>query len=69
VRSVHRRLPAAVARGLTRFGGRQRERETLPQALGQACAGHGQVVAMVGEAGVEKSRLVYECVNAHHTQG
>src|SRR5439155_7335589 len=32
-------------------------------------ASHGQVVAVVGEAGVGKSRLVYECVHAHHTPG
>ena len=31
--------------------------------------GHGQVVAAVGEAGVGKSRLVYECLHSHRTQG
>src|SRR5262249_13652202 len=41
----------------------------MRQALAQAGAGHGQVVAVVGEAGVGKSRLVYEFVQAHHTQG
>src|SRR5207245_2096417 len=35
----------------------------------RAGAGHGQVVAVVGEAGVGKSRLVYECVHSHRTQG
>ena len=39
------------------------------QALERAGAGHGQVVAVVGEAGVGKSRLVYECLHSHHTQG
>src|SRR4030095_4947741 len=41
----------------------------LQQALAQAGAGHGQVVAVVGEAGVGKSRLVYEFLRSHHTQG
>ncbi len=67
--TVRRRLQAAVARGLTRFVGRQTELEAMRQALAQAGAGHGQVVAVVGEAGVGKSRLVYECVHAHYTQG
>ena len=66
---VRSRLQAAAARGLTRFVGRQPELETLQQALAQAQAGHGQVVALVGEAGVGKSRLVYEFGHSHHTQG
>jgi tetratricopeptide (TPR) repeat protein len=41
----------------------------MQQALEQSSAGHGQVVALVGEAGVGKSRLVYECVHSHRTQG
>jgi class 3 adenylate cyclase/tetratricopeptide (TPR) repeat protein len=67
--AVRSRLQAAAARGLTRFVGRQHELEALQQALGQAQAGHGQVVALVGEAGVGKSRLVYEVVHSHRTQG
>jgi class 3 adenylate cyclase/tetratricopeptide (TPR) repeat protein len=66
---VRSRLQAAAARGLTRFVGRQPELETLQQALAQAQAGHGQVVAMVGEAGVGKSRLLYEFGHSHRTQG
>jgi class 3 adenylate cyclase/tetratricopeptide (TPR) repeat protein len=66
---VQSRLQAAAARGLTRFVGRQPELETLQEALAQAHAGHGQVVALVGEAGVGKSRLVYEVVHSHRTQG
>src|SRR5262245_64249032 len=55
---TRRRLQAAVARGLTRFVGRQQELAALHQALEQVAAGQGQVVALVGEAGVGKSRLV-----------
>ncbi len=64
---LRRRLQAAAAQGLTRFVGRQHELDALYQALAQA--GHGQVVALVGEAGVGKSRLAYEFVHAHPTQG
>jgi predicted ATPase/class 3 adenylate cyclase len=67
--SIRRRLQAAVARGLTRFVGRETEIETLRRTLERADAGHGQVVAVVGEAGVGKSRLAYEFVHSHHTQG
>ena len=66
---IRRRLQAAAARGLTRFVGRDTEFAALVQALERAGAGHGQVVAVVGEAGVGKSRLVYECLHSHHTQG
>jgi len=66
---VRSRLQAAVARGLTRFVGRDAELERLRQALERAGAGHGQVVAGVGEAGVGKSRLVYEFTRSHHTHG
>ena len=69
VTALRRRLQAAAVRGLTRFVGRQPELEALHQALAQAAAGHGQVVALVGEAGVGKSRLAYEFVHAHATQG
>jgi class 3 adenylate cyclase/tetratricopeptide (TPR) repeat protein len=67
--SLRRRLQAAAARGLTPFVGRQPELEALHQALSRAQTGHGQVVALVGEAGVGKSRLVYEGVHSHCTQG
>jgi len=61
------RLQAAAGRGLTRFVGRDVELEQLRRA--QQLAGHSQcqVVAIVGEAGVGKSRLVHEFVHSHHT--
>jgi class 3 adenylate cyclase/tetratricopeptide (TPR) repeat protein len=63
------RFQARVAGGLTRFVGRETELAALVQTLERAGAGHGQMVAVVGEAGVGKSRLVYEFVHAHHLQG
>jgi predicted ATPase/class 3 adenylate cyclase len=67
--AVRRRIQASAARGLTPFIGRQPEMEALQQALARAGAGQGQVVALIGEPGVGKSRLVYEFLHAHHTQG
>jgi class 3 adenylate cyclase len=52
------RLQAAASRGLARFVGRDDELEHLRRALQRAGAGHGQVTAIVGAAGVGKSRLV-----------
>jgi AAA ATPase domain len=63
------RLQAAAARGLTRFVGRDAELDTLRQALERAQSGHGQVVAVVGEPGVGKSRLFWEFTQSHRTQG
>src|SRR5262249_34351404 len=59
------RLQAAAARGLTRFVGRDSELQQLAQVLERAAAGHGQAVAVMGEAGVGKSRLVWEFARSH----
>ena len=63
------RLQAATSRGLTRFVGRDAETEQLRKALEQARSGHGQVVGVVGEPGVGKSRLFFEFIHSHRTQG
>src|SRR3989449_5518935 len=55
------RLQVAARRGLTRFVGRHSEMEQMRRALEQAKAGHGQLVGVMGEPGVGKSRLFYEC--------
>jgi class 3 adenylate cyclase/tetratricopeptide (TPR) repeat protein len=67
--TVRSRLKAAAARGLTRFVGRDDELDQLRQVLERARAGHGQVVAVIGEPGVGKSRLYWEFIHSHRTQG
>src|SRR5215510_5992579 len=54
------RLQVSARRGLTRFVGRQRELEHLRTALAQAQGGQGQIVGVMGEPGLGKSRLFYE---------
>ncbi len=54
------RLQVAARRGLVRFVGRQSEMEQMRHALELAKAGHGQIVGIMGEPGVGKSRLCYE---------
>ena len=66
---VRSRLQAAAARGLTRFVGRAAEMAALSEARTKAAAGHGHVVAVVGEAGVGKSRLLHEFAHARESQG
>ncbi len=63
------RLHAAAARGLTRFVGRAGELDQLRQTLGRAGSGQGQIVAIVGEPGVGKSRLVWEVTHSHCVHG
>ena len=67
--SARTRLQVAAARGLTRFVGRQNEIEAMSRALDRAHAGQGQVVALVGEPGVGKSRLVWEFTQSPRTRG
>jgi class 3 adenylate cyclase len=58
--SLRTRLQRANSRGFTRFVGREREVEALRHAAELACAGHGQVVAVMADPGVGKSRLLHE---------
>jgi predicted ATPase len=58
------RVHAAATRGLTRFVGRDHELDQLWRALARAAAGHGQIVAIVGEPGVGKSRLIWEVTHS-----
>jgi class 3 adenylate cyclase/tetratricopeptide (TPR) repeat protein len=54
------RLEASVARGLKELVGRDDELEALARAFDKAKRGEAQVVDIVGEAGIGKSRLAYE---------
>src|SRR5579863_2148794 len=58
--ALRTRLQRSAGRGYTKFVGRQREMEAMKAAAEQAKAGHGQIVAAMAEAGVGKSRLVFE---------
>ncbi len=60
VTEVTTRIEAAAIRGLTRFVGRDQEMATLKEAFEKTRSGSGQIVALVGEAGVGKSRLLLE---------
>jgi class 3 adenylate cyclase/tetratricopeptide (TPR) repeat protein len=54
------RLDVEVDRGLTPFVGRERELQVVVECAEKAKAGHGQVVFVVGEPGIGKSRLLLE---------
>lgn len=54
------RFDISADRGLTSFIGRERELELLIDAFERAKEGSGQAISIISEAGVGKSRLLYE---------
>jgi class 3 adenylate cyclase/tetratricopeptide (TPR) repeat protein len=60
-RVARTRLDVEAERGLTSFVGRERELQIMEDCFGRAAAGRGQVVLIVGEPGIGKSRLLHEC--------
>jgi class 3 adenylate cyclase/tetratricopeptide (TPR) repeat protein len=54
------RFDVSAERGLTPFVGREKELELLLDGLERAKAGRGQAFSIIGEAGVGKSRFLYE---------
>jgi len=63
------RWDARAARGLTRFVGRKAELASLERLLERATQGQGWVVAVVGEAGLGKSRLIHEFLGRPSVEG
>lgn len=64
---IRSRFQATVARGLSRFVGRNRELNALGRALDDAEQGRGRLFAVVGEPGVGKSRLLHEFTHGRRT--
>ena len=58
--AVQTRFEAAQQRGFTPHTGRESELAQLQRCLDISTAGEGQFVSVVGEAGIGKSRLLYE---------
>ncbi len=54
------RLDLAAERGLTPYFGRDRELHALSECFEKVKSGRGQVVFIVGEPGIGKSRLLFE---------
>ena len=54
------RFDVSAERGLTPFVGRQRELDLLLDAFDRVKEGRGQAISIVSEAGLGKSRLLYE---------
>ncbi|MES2684444.1 MAG: adenylate/guanylate cyclase domain-containing protein [Pseudomonadota bacterium] len=67
--SISTRLDRSLARGCSPFIGREAETATLLAALEQVRAGSGQVIAVTGEAGIGKSRLCHEFLQACGERG
>lgn len=59
-RETRTRLDVEAERGLTPYVGRERDLALLTECFEKVRTGHGQVVFVVGEPGIGKSRLLYE---------
>ncbi|MDP6977171.1 MAG: adenylate/guanylate cyclase domain-containing protein [Myxococcota bacterium] len=63
------RFDRSHARGLTTFVGREEEMHVLETALDRAMHGHAQVVGVIAEAGIGKSRLCLEFARSCEGRG
>jgi class 3 adenylate cyclase len=69
IREYQSRIDISRERGFSRFIGRGDEMVILQTALQQALNGHGNVMGVVGEPGVGKSRLCYEFLELNRQRG
>jgi adenylate cyclase len=69
VGALRTRLEVSRARGFSRFVGRAEEMQMLESALERAEKGSPQLVGVVGEAGVGKSRLCFEFLERCRARG
>jgi class 3 adenylate cyclase/tetratricopeptide (TPR) repeat protein len=69
VGALRTRLDVSRARGFSRLVGRADEMAALELALKQAFDGRGQVIGIVGEPGVGKSRLCFEFTERCRARG
>jgi class 3 adenylate cyclase/tetratricopeptide (TPR) repeat protein len=63
------RWQAFATRGLTRFVGRQHELAILHQAVDRVGTGQAQIVAVIGEPGIGKTRLFHEFIQFRRIRG
>src|SRR6185295_14484502 len=63
------RLDVSRSRGFSRFVGRGDEMQVLESALGRAREGNAQVLGIVGDAGLGKSRLCFEFLERCRARG
>ena len=66
---VRSRFQVSVTRGLTRFVGREAEMGQLRSLAARVGQGDGQLVALVGEPGIGKSRLARELAGSEDLRG
>ena len=63
------RWESRASRGLTKFVGREAEMSAVSRALQRAATARGPIVAIVGEAGMGKSRVVHEFLASPEVEG
>lgn len=69
VGSLRTRFDLSRSRGLSLFVGRADELKLLEEKLERALAGEAQIISLVGEAGVGKSRLSFEFLERCRARG